>query len=95
MTSKKYGSIIAAATFGLPEQVGGGKNWDYRYTWIRDAAFSLYALIRLGFTKEAGQFINWMETRCPDVKKPGELGLMYSIEGDKYLDESVLEHFEK
>jgi len=94
MTSKKHGSIVAAATFGLPEEVGGDKNWDYRYTWIRDSAFSLYALIRLGFTKEATHFINWMETQCPDIGKPGELGLMYSISGKKQLDESILDHFE-
>lgn len=94
MTSKKYGSIVAAATFGLPEDLGGTKNWDYRYTWIRDAAFSLYALIRLGFTKEAGDFIRWMETLCPDVGKPGELGLMYSISGKKFLDEEELTHLE-
>lgn len=94
MTAKKYGSIVAAATFGLPEQIGGDKNWDYRYTWIRDAAFSLYALIRLGFTREAGDFIKWMEELCPDVKKPGELGLMYSIRGVKKLSEFELSHLE-
>jgi len=94
MTSKKYGSVVAAATFGLPEEVGGDKNWDYRFTWIRDAAFSLYALIRLGFTKEAGSFIRWMETLCPDVKRPGELGLMYSIRGIKELHETELTHLE-
>lgn len=94
MTAKKYGSIVAAATFGLPEEVGGNKNWDYRYTWIRDAAFSLYALIRLGFTKEAGEFINWMEKQCPDIGKPGELGLMYSIRGNKKLVEIELDHLE-
>ena len=94
MTSKKYGSIVAAATFGLPEEIGGDKNWDYRFTWIRDAAFSLYALIRLGFTKEASEFIHWMEKTCPDISKPGELGLMYSIRGKKELTESELTHFE-
>ncbi len=94
MTAKKYGSIVAAATFGLPEEVGGDKNWDYRYTWIRDAAFSLYALIRLGFTKEAGEFISWMETRCADISKPGELGLMYSIRGNKNLVETDLTNME-
>ncbi|MCP5470147.1 MAG: glycoside hydrolase family 15 protein [Chlamydiales bacterium] len=94
MTSKKYGSIIAAATFGLPEEIGGDKNWDYRYTWMRDAAFSLYALIRLGFTKEASEFIKWMEYTCPDIGSPGELGLMYSIRGVKELKEQNLDHFE-
>jgi GH15 family glucan-1,4-alpha-glucosidase len=94
MTSDRYGSIVAAATFGLPEQIGGNKNWDYRYTWIRDAAFSLYALIRLGFTKEAGKFIHWMEQYCRDINKPGELGLMYSINGTKDLEEIELSHLE-
>jgi len=94
MTSKKYGSIIAAPTFGLPEHIGGDKNWDYRFIWIRDAAFSLYALIRLGFTREAGEFIRWMETLCPDVKRPGELSLMYSIRGAKELHEIELNHLE-
>jgi pentatricopeptide repeat protein len=94
MTAKKYGSIVAAATFGLPEQVGGDKNWDYRFTWIRDAAFSLYALIRLGFTKEATDFMGWMTDICPDITKPGELGLMYSIRGKKELIEEELTHFE-
>ena len=86
MTSKKYGSIVAAATFGLPEKVGADKNWDYRYTWIRDGAFTLYALIRLGFTREAGEFINWIEHLCPDVRKPGQLRLIYSISGEKELN---------
>jgi GH15 family glucan-1,4-alpha-glucosidase len=94
LTAKKYGSIVASPTFGLPEHVGGTKNWDYRFTWMRDAAFSLYALIRLGFTKEAGEFIQWMEKQCPDVKKPGELGLMYSIRGVKKLTEYELRHLE-
>ncbi|MCH9608774.1 MAG: Trehalase [Chlamydiales bacterium] len=94
MTSRKYGSIVASATFSLPELIGGNKNWDYRYMWIRDAAFSLYALIRLGFTKEATHFIKWMEKHCPDIRKPGELGLMYSIRGNKFLEEFELSHFE-
>lgn len=94
MTAKKYGSIVAAATFGLPEKVGGDKNWDYRFTWIRDAAFSLYALIRLGFTKEATDFMHWMTNVCPDITKPGELGLMYSVRGKKELIEQELHHFE-
>src|SRR6185295_7305201 len=51
----------SAPTFGLPEWVGGGRNWDYRHTWIRDASFTLYGLIRLGFTAEAGAFMRWVE----------------------------------
>jgi GH15 family glucan-1,4-alpha-glucosidase len=94
MTTKKYGSIIASPTFGLPEHIGSYKNWDYRFIWIRDAAFSLYALIRLGFTREAGEFIHWMEKQCPDVRRPGELSLMYSIRGGKDLNEIELDHLE-
>ncbi|NGX61690.1 MAG: Trehalase [Chlamydiae bacterium] len=94
MTSKKYGSIIASPTFGLPEEVGGNKNWDYRFTWIRDAAFSLYALIRLGFTKEAGEFMGWIEKMCPDISSPGKLNLMYSIRGESCLEEIELSHLE-
>ena len=57
LVSQPHGSIVAAPTFGLPETIGGGRNWDYRYTWIRDASFTLYALIRLGMTQETGDFI--------------------------------------
>ena len=62
LTSRTFGSIVAAPTFGLPEWVGGGRNWDYRHTWIRDASFTLYGLIRLGFTDEAGAFMRWWRT---------------------------------
>lgn len=94
MISQKYGSIVAAPTFGLPEEVGGDKNWDYRYTWIRDAAFTLYALIRLGYTKEAGQFMHWIEKVCSGLKEPGGLALMYGIDGRKELEEINLTHLE-
>ena len=53
LTSRQHGSIVAAPTFGLPETIGGGRNWDYRYTWIRDSSFTLYGLMRLGYTQEA------------------------------------------
>ncbi|MGA8164405.1 MAG: glycoside hydrolase family 15 protein [Waddliaceae bacterium] len=94
MTSRRYGSIVASATFGLPEKVGGEKNWDYRYNWIRDAAFTLYALIRLGYTKEAGAFIKWVQHYCKDLQTPGALSLMYSIQGEKKLHEIELSHLE-
>ena len=61
LTSQRYGSIVAAPTFGLPEVIGGGRNWDYRYTWIRDASFTLYGLNRLGYNDEAAAFMNWIE----------------------------------
>ncbi len=94
MTSKKYGSIIAAATFGLPEQIGGDKNWDYRYTWIRDAAFTVYAFIRLGYTKEASAFMEWVEGRCAGLGPNNRLNLMYGIDGRVELTEFELKHFE-
>ena len=67
MTSQKYGSIVAAPTFGLPEAVGHGRNWDYRYTWIRDASFTVYGLNRLGYNDEAGGFMRWIEDRCREM----------------------------
>ena len=68
LTSQPFGSIVAAPTFGLPERVGGGRNWDYRYTWIRDASFTLYGLIRLGYTDEAAAFMRWVEDRCAGAR---------------------------
>lgn len=94
LTSHKNGSIVAAPTFSLPESIGGGRNWDYRYTWIRDASFSLYSLIHLGYTKEAESFIGWVEQLCQDIDTGGSLKLMYTIDGNKELDEQVLEHME-
>lgn len=94
LTSHTYGSIVAAPTFSLPESIGGSRNFDYRYTWIRDASFSMYALIRLGYTKEAGAFMNWVEKLCQDIKGQNRLGIMYSIDGHKQLEEKELEHLE-
>ena len=67
LTSQPHGSIVAAPTFGLPEELGGERNWDYRYTWIRDASFTLYALMRLGYTEEAGGFMRWIETAAMEL----------------------------
>ncbi len=94
LTSHNHGSIIAAPTFSLPESIGGQRNFDYRFTWIRDASFSMYALISLGYTKEAGAFIKWVEKLCHDSKGEKRLGIMYSLDGHQQLEESVLEHFE-
>ncbi|MDB6123827.1 MAG: glycosyl hydrolase, glycosyl hydrolase family 15 [Pedosphaera sp.] len=94
LTSLRYGSVIAAPTFGLPEEIGGGRNWDYRYTWIRDASFSLYALMRLGYTDEATAFMRWIEARCAHLEPGTPLQVMYGINGRRNLDETQLRHFE-
>jgi GH15 family glucan-1,4-alpha-glucosidase len=94
MTSQRYGSIVASPTFGLPEEVGGMRNWDYRYTWIRDASFTIYTLLKLGYKREARQFIRWVEKRCNDIGEAGSLRLMYGIDGRKDLFETELDHLE-
>ena len=94
LTYRPSGALIAAATTSLPEQLGGGRNWDYRFTWIRDAAFSLYALLRLGFTEEAGAFMDWLTDRFREGHKgeSGPLQIMYAIDGNSELEEQILEH---
>ncbi|MDJ0626602.1 MAG: glycoside hydrolase family 15 protein [Candidatus Caenarcaniphilales bacterium] len=94
LTSRSHGSMIAAPTFGLPEEIGGERNWDYRYTWIRDASFTLYALNRLGYTDEAAEFMHWIENRCNELNPDGSLQIMYGIEGRHKLSEERLDHFE-
>jgi len=92
--SKHTGSVVAAPTFGLPEAIGGVRNWDYRYTWIRDATFALYALIRLGLTSEQKQFIGWVIDRFNETSEPGRLQTIYGIDGRGELPEEVLDHLE-
>jgi GH15 family glucan-1,4-alpha-glucosidase len=94
LTSYRHGSIVAAPTFSLPETIGARRNWDYRYTWIRDASFTVYALIRLGYTREAGAFMNWVEKKCLDIKGQKRLGIMFAIDGSRQLQEKTLDRFE-
>lgn len=94
LTSRQYGSIVAAPTFGLPEEIGGERNWDYRYIWIRDASFTLYALLRLGFTDEAAAFMSWIEARCQECRPDGTFQIMYGIDGRHQLTEQTLVHLE-
>ena len=94
LTSQKHGSIVAAPTFGLPESIGGGRNWDYRYTWIRDGSFTLYALNRLGYNDEAAAFMGWIENRIKELEPDGRLQIMYGIDGRHKLTEVDLPQFE-
>ena len=86
-TSAEYGSSVAAPTYGLPEVIGGERNWDYRYSWIRDSAFTMYAMIRLGLKEEARHFMTWIEERCSELEDASDLSLMYRVDGTTDLDE--------
>ncbi|OGA95122.1 MAG: glucoamylase [Betaproteobacteria bacterium RIFCSPLOWO2_12_FULL_66_14] len=92
LTYEPTGAIVAAPTCSLPEAVGGRRNWDYRYTWIRDAAFTLYGLLRLGFTGEAARFMEWIEARCAEPGPDGPLQIMYGLDGRHELVEEELLH---
>jgi GH15 family glucan-1,4-alpha-glucosidase len=96
MTYAPTGGLIAAPTAALPEQVGGERNWDYRYTWIRDASFSVYALLGLGYTDEAAAFGGWLRNRIREQvgEGSGPLKIMYRVDGSSDLEEEVLDHFE-
>ena len=94
LTFEPTGAMVAAPTMGLPEGVGGERNWDYRYTWIRDAAFTLYGLLRIGFTEEASAFMSWIEARCKDSASEGSLQLMYGLDGRHDLTEETLDHLD-
>jgi GH15 family glucan-1,4-alpha-glucosidase len=94
MTSERHGTIVAAPTFGLPEMVGGERNWDYRYTWLRDSAFTIYGLLRMGYTGEAGAFIKWLSERCLECGHEGTFQPIYGIDGRQELPEENLPHLE-
>jgi GH15 family glucan-1,4-alpha-glucosidase len=94
LTFEPTGAILAAPTCSLPESLGGVRNWDYRYTWIRDAAFTLYALIRIGLTDEASWFMEWLQARCHQPSPDGSLQIVYGIDGRRDLTEKTLDHLE-
>jgi GH15 family glucan-1,4-alpha-glucosidase len=94
LTYEPTGAIVAAPTTSLPETVGGNRNWDYRYTWLRDSAFTLYSLLTLGFTSEAEAFMGWLDNRCHELKDGGTLQPMYLIDGGHDLPEFELSHLE-
>ena len=95
LTFEPTGAIVAAPTCSLPEEPGGERNWDYRYTWIRDAAFTIYAFLRLGYNEEAAEFMNWLVTRVQEQDAPtGPLQIMYRVDGTSEIPESTLTHLE-
>jgi len=92
LTSAEHGSIAAAATFGLPESPGGTRNWDYRATWIRDASFTVYAFMRLGYRDEAEAFRRWVSARTNDTGQGEPFRIMYALDGSHVTEEAELEH---
>ena len=94
LTFAPTGAIVAAPTMSLPEEIGGVRNWDYRYTWIRDAAFTVYGFVRLGLTSEAERFVEFIEDRAHEVASDGSLQIMYGIHGEHQLLEEELPHLE-
>ncbi|MEU0678098.1 glycoside hydrolase family 15 protein [Streptomyces sp. NPDC006172] len=96
LTYAPTGALVAAATMGLPEQVGGERNWDYRYTWVRDGALSVRAMLDLGFADEAIAFVHWLVDRLRERegKEEEPLQTMYRIDGNPDLPEETLDHFE-
>jgi GH15 family glucan-1,4-alpha-glucosidase len=94
LTYEPTGAIVAAVTCSLPERIGGARNWDYRYTWIRDAAFTVYALLRIGFTHEAGRFMEWLGQRCRELREGDPLSIMYAVDGKPMAAEEELRHLE-
>ncbi len=96
MTYAPSGGLVAAPTAGLPEQVGGERNWDYRYTWIRDASFSVQALLGLGYIDEARAFAGWLRDRIGSEVAEGErpLKIMYRVDGSSDLSETTVPDFE-
>jgi GH15 family glucan-1,4-alpha-glucosidase len=96
LTYHPTGAPVAAATFGLPEQIGGERNWDYRYSWVRDASLSLHALAGLGYLEEVAKFAGWLRDRVTEQAgdASGPLKIMYRVDGTSDLTEETLDHFE-
>jgi GH15 family glucan-1,4-alpha-glucosidase len=97
MTYQPTGAPVAAATLGLPEQEGGERNWDYRFTWVRDGSLAMHALASLGYLEEAARFAAWLRNRITEAKASngsGPIKIMYRVDGSSNLAEETLDHFE-
>jgi GH15 family glucan-1,4-alpha-glucosidase len=94
LTFEPTGAVVASPTCSLPEAVPGVRNWDYRYTWVRDAAFSMYGLMRIGLHEEAGAFMDFLERRCHERGPDGGLQIMYGLRGEHELPEVTLDHLD-
>src|SRR6267378_181058 len=95
LTFEPTGAIIAAPTTSLPEVIGGARNWDYRYTWMRDAAFTVYAFLRIGFRDEAAAFLGWLENYASKhARQNAPSPVMFTIEGETHIPELTLDHWE-
>ena len=96
LTYAPTGALVASPTAGLPEQIGGERNWDYRYTWIRDASFSVHTLVRMGFVDEAVAFSRWLRDRITEQleSETGPLNIMYRVDGNPDLNEEIVTDWE-
>ncbi|KAL7932630.1 glycoside hydrolase family 15 protein [Trichoderma chlorosporum] len=95
LTYEPTGAIIAAPTFSLPEDIGGVRNWDYRFSWVRDSSFTIYILLRLGFKAEADAYMEFiMERFTQSIGPDGGLPIMFTIRGETDIPEITLDHFE-
>ncbi len=94
LTFAPTGAIVAAPTCSLPEWIGGSRNWDYRFTWLRDAAFTIYGFMRVGLMEEAGQFMKWLEARANELTPDGTPQIMYRLDGTHTIHEETLDHLD-